>query len=200
MKDEFRSGARPVGMWKHNKPEALAVFCRPDQTEAFWKGNNSTGHVSHCSSSPRCKLVCMLDKHKHLYEWIIVLLIQYHANKTPQVRLLNYCQTDVTFEQVAHLSLYWQRSPPSSWSTGPAALPTAMSRTATQQNAIPKNSGQEKQHSQPLPGLPLRYQEPNSAECALWRFHRLLCSDESIKMKVSLAVARQLGVFLPAAP
>jgi len=28
----------------------------------------------------------------------------------------------------------------------------------------------------------------------------MLCSDESIKMKVSLAVARQLGVFLPAAP
>lgn len=36
----------------------------------------------------------MLDKHKHISEWIIVLLIQYHANKTPQVRLLNYWQTE----------------------------------------------------------------------------------------------------------
>lgn len=43
------------------------------------------------------------------------------SSSTPQVHLLNYWH-NVTFAQVAHLSLHWQRcwqrSPPSSWSTG----------------------------------------------------------------------------------
>lgn len=37
MKEEFRSGARPVRMWKHNKSEALGFFVGQIRQKHFEK-------------------------------------------------------------------------------------------------------------------------------------------------------------------